>query len=36
MEQTTCHECGAVVGGANHTLAAGNVRFDPTVIAATD
>jgi hypothetical protein len=36
MEQTICHECGAVMGGTNHALAAGNAQFDPTAIAATD
>jgi hypothetical protein len=36
MQQRACPECGAAMGGMSHTLAAGNVQFDPRAVAATD
>lgn len=32
MEQSNCPECGAVVGGSNHTLTSGNRRVNPAFL----
>jgi hypothetical protein len=36
MQQSSCPECGAVVGGIDHRLAAGNARFDLAAVASID